>query len=79
MGRFNSFQFLSGFPYKGVVLGYFSVSGRDVGKANGGWSSGLFRGVLGRSSTSQPEGCYSAAGICSTEKYESERLRRQVS
>lgn len=64
MGRFNSFQFLSDFPYKGVVLGYFSVSGRDVGKANGGRSSGLFRCVSGRSGTSQSEGCYSAAGIC---------------
>lgn len=64
MGRFNSFQFLSDFPYKGVILGYFSVSGRDVGKANGGRSSGLFRSVSGRSGTSQSEGCYSAAGIC---------------
>ena len=39
-------------------------SGRDVGKANGGWSSGLFRCVLGRSGEGQSEGYYSETRNC---------------
>ena len=39
-------------------------SGWDVGKANGGWSSGLFRCVLGRPGAGQSEEYYRATRIC---------------